>query len=129
MAVLEASETGEVTSVEDGHDIQRVTAMMRVASGVRCVLPRRRGRLMGRGLPATVQVEQMPPRSVSASCKLKCARRAEFVVRSDVVKGTMSASVRLVREMDESSPRGIGHPTAECLLWHGFVGDGWLHER
>ena len=55
--------------------------------------------------------------------------RVEFGVRSDVVKGMMSVSVRLVREIDESFPRGIGQPTADCLFWRGFPGEGWLHGK
>ena len=54
------------------------------------------------------------------------ALRLKFAVRSDVVKDTMSAFV-LAREIEESSSRGIGQPTAECQLVVWLSRRRWLH--
>ena len=43
-------------------------------------------------------------------------RVVEFGVRSVVVTETMSATVKLGREIEQSSSRRIGQPTAECPL-------------
>ena len=59
--------------------------------------------------------------------------RVAFGMRSVVAKNTMPAIVKLAREIDESSTRDIGQPTAECQLkvwpsWrrlvHGEVSSG-----